>query len=74
MNARLLCATTDAFQCFPLYTYSEDGSDRQENITDWALNEFRNHYHDPNITKWDSSTTSMPCCITPTIASVTPPT
>jgi predicted helicase len=28
-------------QCFPLYTYDEDGSNRRENITDWALNEFR---------------------------------
>ncbi len=40
-------------QCFPFYTYDEDGSNRRENITDWALNEFRTHYHDPNITKWD---------------------
>ena len=22
--------------CFPLYTYAEDGSNRQENITDWT--------------------------------------
>ena len=29
------------------------GSNRRENITDWALNEFRTHYSDPNITKWD---------------------
>ena len=40
-------------QCFPFYTYDEDGSNRRENITDWALNEFRTHYSDPNITKWD---------------------
>ena len=33
--------------------YDEDGSNRRENITDWALNEFRTHYSDPNITKWD---------------------
>src|SRR5208337_4919232 len=39
--------------CFPFYTYDEDGSNRRENITDWALNEFRTHYSDPNITKWD---------------------
>ena len=25
----------------------------QENITDWALNEFRTHYGDATITKWD---------------------
>jgi predicted helicase len=30
-------------QCFPFYTYDEDGSNRRENITDWALNEFRTH-------------------------------
>ena len=40
-------------QCFPFYTYNEDGSDRRENIPDWALNEFRTHYGDSNITKWD---------------------
>ena len=26
---------------------------RRENITDWALQQFRSHYHDPSITKWD---------------------
>ena len=40
-------------QCFPFYTYNEDGTNRQENITDWALAEFRNHYNDNTITKWD---------------------
>ena len=40
-------------QCFPFYTYDEDGSNRRENINDWALNEFRTHYSDTNITKWD---------------------
>ncbi len=40
-------------QCFPFYTYDEDGTNRQENITDWALSEFRGHYHDDTITKWD---------------------
>ncbi len=39
-------------QCFAFYTYDEDGSNRRENITDWALNEFRSHYHDKNIDKW----------------------
>jgi predicted helicase len=47
-----LCASTDGFQCFPFYTYFEDGSDRRENITDWALQEFRTHYQSA-ITKWD---------------------
>ena len=41
-------------QCFPFYTYDEDGNpNRQENITDWALAEFRNHYSDDTITKWN---------------------
>ena len=40
-------------QCFPFYTYNEDGTNRQENITDWALAEFRTHYCDDIITKWD---------------------
>ena len=40
-------------QCFPFYTYNEDGTNRQENITDWALTEFRTHYNDDTISKWD---------------------
>ncbi len=40
-------------QCFPFYTYNEDGTNRQENITDWALSEFRTHYDDDTLTKWD---------------------
>ena len=40
-------------QCFPFYTYNEDGTNRQENITDWALAEFRTHYGDDTISKWD---------------------
>jgi predicted helicase len=40
-------------QLFPFYTYAEDGSNRRENITDWALEQFRSHYHDPSVTKWD---------------------
>ncbi len=30
--------------CFPFYVYDEDGSNRRENITDWALEQFRTHY------------------------------
>jgi predicted helicase len=48
-----LCAPSDAFQCFPFYTYNEDGTNRRENITDWALGKFREHYKDSSITKWD---------------------
>ncbi len=40
-------------QCFPFYTYGEDGTSRQENITDWALGQFREHYRDDAIGKWD---------------------
>ncbi len=40
-------------QCYPFYTYNEDGTNRQENITDWALAEFRKHYSDDSISKWD---------------------
>ncbi|MDM8560073.1 type ISP restriction/modification enzyme, partial [Candidatus Parabeggiatoa sp. HSG14] len=39
-------------QCFPFYTYNEDGTNRQENITDWTLNHFQQHYQDNTITKW----------------------
>lgn len=40
-------------QCFPFYMYAEDGSNRRENITDWALEQFRTHYQDEGISKWD---------------------
>jgi predicted helicase len=48
-----LCAGVDSHQCFPFYTYDEDGTNRRENITDWALKHFREHYADKKITKWD---------------------
>ena len=40
-------------QCFPFYTYDEDGRNRRENVTDWALAQFQSHYQDDEITKWD---------------------
>jgi len=56
-------------QTFPFYVYDEDGTNRRENITDWALDQFRAHYAKPakkssaksassadkkkEITKWD---------------------
>ena len=49
----LTITSIDGTQCFPFYTYNEDGTNRQENITDWALSEFRTHYGDDTITKWD---------------------
>jgi predicted helicase len=39
-------------QCFPFYTYSEDGSNRRENITDWALKQFQEQYG-AEVTKRD---------------------
>ena len=48
-----ILASSDSFQCFPFYTYNEDGTNRQENITDWALAGFRTRYEDDTITKWD---------------------
>ena len=46
-------SSRDSFQCFPFYIYDEDGTNRRENITDWALTQFRTHYEDNTITKWD---------------------
>ena len=40
-------------QCFPFYTYDEDGTNRRENITDWTLTQFRTHYSNDTISKWD---------------------
>ena len=40
-------------QCFPFYTYNEDGTNRRENITDWTLSQYRAHYRDDTIGKWD---------------------
>ena len=43
----------DPQQSFPFYVYDEDGTNRRENITDWALGQFRQHYGDDGIGKWD---------------------
>ncbi|HLL76743.1 MAG TPA: type ISP restriction/modification enzyme [Pyrinomonadaceae bacterium] len=40
-------------QCFPFYTYDEDGANRRENVTDWALEKFRAQYGDASVSKWD---------------------
>ena len=42
----------EAAQCFPYYTYSEDGSNRRENITDWSLAQFQAVYG-AEVTKWN---------------------
>ncbi len=49
----LTITSIDGSQCFPFYTYDEDGTNRRENITDWAVEQFRAHYQDEAITKWD---------------------
>ena len=51
-DSHITGAGTNA-QCFPFYVYDEDGSNRRENITDWALEQFQTHYGDASITKWD---------------------
>jgi len=39
-------------QCFPYYIYAEDGTNRRENITDWALAQFQVK-HGSEVTKHD---------------------
>jgi predicted helicase len=39
-------------KCFPYYTYLEDGSNRRENIIDWALIQFRDKYG-AHVSKWN---------------------
>jgi predicted helicase len=48
-----VCAAVDGHQCFPFYVYDEDGGNRQENVTNWALRRFREHYRNKRISKWD---------------------
>ena len=49
----LVLTSIDPNQCFPFYIYDENGTNRRESITDWALAQFQTHYKDENITKWD---------------------
>lgn len=49
----LTLTSVDGNQCFPFYIYNEDGSNRRENITDWALEQFQIHYNDKQISKWN---------------------
>ena len=39
-----LCASTDGFQVVPLLVYEGTGSQSNNNITDWALDQFKKHY------------------------------
>jgi predicted helicase len=41
-------------QCFPLYVYDEEGNNKKDNITDWGLEQFQNHYQDASIEKIDA--------------------
>ncbi len=67
-------------QCFPLYTYDPDGTNRSENVTDWALASFRKHYGKVHgeggqiaqSKRKTSFSTSMACCITRFTANATP--
>ncbi len=45
-------STNGGTQCFPFYTYNEDGTGRRENITDDALRQFRDA-HGETVSKWD---------------------
>src|ERR1019366_9488206 len=52
------CFRSGSSRVLPYYiasmnTYAEDGGERRENITDWALQEFQTRYGDPTISKWD---------------------
>lgn len=46
-------AASSPVQCFPLFIYDVDGTNRRDNITDWGLEHFRTHYNAPSITKLD---------------------
>lgn len=39
-------------RAFPLALYAANGREREDNITDWALEQFRKHYKDKKIDKW----------------------
>ncbi len=54
ISNHLLCLDTlEKTQCFPFYTYDADGTNRRENVTDWALAQFRERYGDAGISKLD---------------------
>ena len=48
-----LFAGASPIQCFPLYIFDNDGKNKRDNITDWALERFCKHYMDFRITKYD---------------------
>jgi len=46
-------------QCFPLYVYDEDGSNRRENITPWGIKQFTEHYCGTSSLKPGKDTSSL---------------
>ena len=74
LHPRPALTSIDAAQCFPFYTYAEDATNRRENITDSALEQFRSRYHDPSITQWDIFHYIYAVLHTPSTANATPPT
>ncbi len=48
-----LCESRDGHQVLPLVTYDANTREKRDNISDWALREFRTHYHAPTINKED---------------------
>jgi predicted helicase len=38
-------------QWYSLYTYDEEGGSRRDNVTEWAVKKFREHYKDEAITR-----------------------
>lgn len=49
----LALTSLDSSQCFPLFTYSNDGKERHDNITRHALTLFQIFYDDDSITRKD---------------------
>jgi predicted helicase len=47
----LAFTSIDSAQCFPLFTYSEDGKERRDNVTTKALTLFHIFYADDGITR-----------------------
>ncbi|VAW43493.1 ATP-dependent RNA helicase YejH [hydrothermal vent metagenome] len=52
------CATSDGFQCVPLYRYDKQGN-RIDNITDWALKQFRARYVETQVTVTSEVTVTL---------------
>ena len=63
----LTITSIDGSQCFPFYAYDEDGRNRRENITDWALERFRHITKTIPSVNGTSSITSTRSCTTPII-------